>query len=80
MTIDGGHQRGRHVVSALHTHVVVVTTYRRSMPTADMLRHCKDATRKICGDAGARQREVNGEDGHMHLLSAYPPEAAVLAW
>jgi REP element-mobilizing transposase RayT len=50
------------------------------MLTADMLRHCKDAIPKVCGDAGARQREANGEDDHMHLLAAHPPEAAVPAW
>lgn len=35
--------------------------------------------RKACGDFGARLREFNGEDDHVHLLVGYPPKVAVSA-
>ena len=48
--------RGRHVVSALHAHPVFVTKHRRGVWTADMLRSCEDAMRKVCGDFSATLR------------------------
>jgi putative transposase len=79
MTLDDNYRRGRHVVSALHVHLVFVTKYRRSVLDADMLRCCEDAARKVCGDFGATLREFNGEDDHVHLLVEYPPKVAVSA-
>ena len=79
MTSDDDYRRGRHVVSALHVHLVFVTRYRRGVLDADMLRCCQDAMRKVCGDFGADLREFNGEDDHVHLLVEYPPKVAVSA-
>lgn len=79
MTIPGDYRRGRHVVSALHVHLVFVTKYRRAVLDADMLRYCEDAMRKVCGDFGADLREFNGEDDHVHLLVGYPPKVPVSA-
>jgi putative transposase len=79
MTIPADYRRGRHVVSALHVHLVFVTKYRRGVLNADMLRCCDDAMRKVCGDFGAELREFNGEDDHVHLLVEYPPKVAVSA-
>jgi putative transposase len=31
----------------------------------------------VCADFGARLVEFNGEDDHVHLLVAYPPQVAV---
>ena len=62
------------MVSALHAHLVVVTTYRRGVLNADMLRRCEDTMRKVRSDFGAGLREFNGEDDHVHLLVEYPPK------
>ena len=67
------------MVSALHAHVVFVTTYRRGVLDADMLRSCEDAVRTVCGDFGAELREFNDQDDHVHLLADYPPKVAVSA-
>ena len=79
MTIPEDYRRGRHVVSALHVHLVFVTKYRRGVLDADMLACCHDAMRKVCGDFGAELREFNGEDDHVHLLVEYPPKVTVSA-
>ena len=79
MTIDGDYRRGRHVVSALHVHLVFVTKYPRGVLDDEMLRACEVAMRKVCGDFGAELHEFNGEHDHVHLLVLYPPKVAVAA-
>lgn len=79
MTFPEDYRRGRHVVSALHVHLVFVTKYRRGVLDADMLACCEDTVRKVCGDFGAELREFNGEDDHVHLLVEYPPKVPVAA-
>jgi putative transposase len=79
MTFEGDYRRGRHVVCALHVHLVFVTKYRRGVLDDAMLRCCEAAMRKVCGDFGAELREFNGEDDHVHLLVEYPPKVAVSA-
>ena len=79
MTIPEDYRRGRHVVSALHVHLVFVTKYRRGVLDADMLQACEDAMRKVCASFAADLREFNGEDDHVHLLVAYPPKVPVSA-
>jgi putative transposase len=79
VTFDGGYRRGRHVVYALHAHLVFVTKYRRGILDDAMLRCCQAAMRKACEDFGAESREFNGEDDHVHLLVEYPPKVAVSA-
>ena len=79
MANQDDYRRGRHVVSALHVHLVFVTKYRRGVLDTDMLACCHDAMQKVCGDFGAELREFNGEDDHVHLLVEYPPKVAVSA-
>jgi putative transposase len=79
MTILEDYRRGRHVVSALHVHLVFVTRYRRGVLDAAMLGTCETAMRKVCADFGAELREFNGEDDHVHLLVEYPAKVAVSA-
>jgi putative transposase len=79
MTSNDDYRRGRHVVSALHVHLVFVTKYRRCVLDAEMLRCCETAMRKVCGDFGADLKEFNGGDDHVHLLVEYPPKVAVSA-
>ena len=79
MTFPQDYRHGRHLVSALHVHLVFVTKHRRGALDADMLACRKDALRKVCGDYGAELRKFNGEDDHMHLLVEYPPKVSVPA-
>ncbi|MFJ9646193.1 IS200/IS605 family transposase [Streptomyces sp. NPDC101206] len=77
MTTDGELRRGRHVVSAMHVHLVFVTKYRRGVFNDDMLTVCEATMRKVCEDFDAELVEFNGEDDHVHLLVHYPPKVAV---
>ncbi|MCK9930827.1 IS200/IS605 family transposase [Frankia sp. Mgl5] len=79
MTTDDGYRRGRHVVSALHVHLVFVTKYRRGVFNAEMIERCAQIMRDVCDDFGALLVEFNGEDDHVHLLIEYPPKVAVSA-
>ena len=79
MGSDEDYRRGRHVISALHVHLVFVTKYRRRVLDGDMLGCCEEAMRKVCDDFGAVLREFNGEHDHVHLLVEYPPKVAVSA-
>ncbi|HEX7267200.1 MAG TPA: IS200/IS605 family transposase [Streptosporangiaceae bacterium] len=79
MTAGDEYRRGRHVVSALHVHLVFVTKYRRGVLDCAMLGCCEAAMRKVCADFGAKLREFNGADDHVHLLVEYPPKVAVSA-
>ncbi|MCM1973118.1 MULTISPECIES: IS200/IS605 family transposase [unclassified Streptomyces] len=77
MAANGEYRRGRHVVSAMHVHLVFVTRYRRGVFNDDMLAVCEAAMRKVCEDFEAELVEFNGEDDHVHLLVHYPPKVAV---
>ncbi|WP_190040367.1 IS200/IS605 family transposase [Streptomyces fructofermentans] len=77
MATDGELRRGRHVVSAMHVHLVFVTKYRRGVFNDDMLTVCEATMRKVCEDFEAELVEFNGEDDHVHLLVHYPPKVAV---
>jgi putative transposase len=77
MTSDGDYRRGRHVVSALHVHLVFVTKYRQGVFDDGMRRFCEGVMRKVCGDFEADLREFNGEADHVHLLVLYPPRVSV---
>ncbi|WP_239373387.1 MULTISPECIES: IS200/IS605 family transposase [unclassified Frankia] len=77
MDISDDYRRGRHVVSALHIHLVFVTKYRRGVFDAAMLNTCEQTMRDVCADFSARLVEFNGEDDHVHLLVEYPPKIAV---
>ncbi len=79
LTITQDYRRGRHVVSALHVHLVFVTKYRRGVPGAGMLQCCQDTTRKARAGFGAELRDFHGQHDHVHLLADYPPKAAISA-
>jgi putative transposase len=79
MSMTQDYRRGRHVVSALHVHLVFVTKYRRGVLSGEMLRCCEAAMRKVCTDFGAELREFSGEEDHVHLLIGYPPKVAISA-
>jgi putative transposase len=79
MASDADYRRGRHVVSALHVHLVFVTKYRSGVFDDRMLRSCEQVMRKVCDDFEASLREFNGEADHVHLLVFYPPKVSVSA-
>ncbi|TMR95471.1 IS200/IS605 family transposase [Nonomuraea basaltis] len=77
MAIEDEYRRGRHVVSALHVHLVFVTKYRRNVFDNAMLRRCEDIMIEVCDSFEAELREFNGEHDHVHLLVNYPPKVAI---
>ena len=79
MGTDDDYRRGRHVVSALHVHLVFVTKYRRRVLTGEMIDYLTDVFEKVCDDFSAGLVECNGEDDHVHLLIEYPPKVTVSA-
>jgi putative transposase len=70
-------RRGRHVVSALNVHLVLVTKYRRGVLTGKHLDTLGEVFASVCADFGTELVEMDGEDDHVHLLVAYPPHVAV---
>ena len=70
-------RKGRHVVYAMHVHLVFVTKYRRKVFSSEYLDFLEDVFRKVCADFEAELVEFNGEDDHVHLLVHYPPKVAV---
>ncbi len=67
-------RRGRHVVYALHAHLVFITKYRRDVLSALAIRDLNGIFAKVCEDFGAELVECSGEDDHVHLLITYPPK------
>ncbi|WP_326628436.1 IS200/IS605 family transposase [Nonomuraea fuscirosea] len=77
MSQDVEYRRGRHVVSAMHVHLVFVTRCRRNVFNDGMLRRCEEIMIEVCDNFEAELREFNGADDHVHLLVHYPPKMAV---
>ena len=71
------YRRGRHVVSSLNVHLVFVTKYRRGVLTGEHLDALREVFARVCADFGAELIEMDGEDDHVHLLVAYPPQVSV---
>jgi len=55
------HRQGRHVVSALHVHLVFVTKYRSNVFDDAMLRRCEDIMIEVCDSFEAELREFTGQ-------------------
>ncbi len=70
-------RRGRHVIYALHAHLVFVTKYRKDALSELAIRDLRAIFAKVCKDFDAELIECNGEDDHVHLLIAYPPKVAL---
>ncbi|MFI6994022.1 IS200/IS605 family transposase [Nonomuraea wenchangensis] len=77
MSQEVEYRRGRHVVSAMHVHLVFVTKYRTNVFDGAMLRRCEDIMIEVCDSFEAELREFNGEHDHVHLLIHYPPKVAI---
>lgn len=70
-------RKGRHVVHAMHVHLVFVTKYRRAVFASEHLDFLEGVFRSVCADFEAELVEFNGEVDHVHLLVHYPPKVAV---
>jgi putative transposase len=70
-------RRGRHVVHALHAHLVFVTKYRRAALSAPAIQDLRTIFAKVCRDFEAEWIECDGEDDHVQLLVIYPPKVAL---
>jgi putative transposase len=57
--------------------LVFVTKYRRGVLTDEHLDALRGVFASVCADFGAELVELDGEDDHVHLLVAYPPQVAV---
>ena len=77
MAEDVDIRRGRHVVCALHAHLVFVTKYRRDALSELAIRDLSRIFSKVCNDFEAELIECNGADDHVHLLIVYPPKVAL---
>ncbi|MDL2409378.1 IS200/IS605 family transposase [Rhizobium calliandrae] len=70
-------RKGRHVVCALHAHLVFVTKYRRNALCELAIHDLSRIFAKVCKDFEAELIECNGQDDHVHLLVHYPPKMAL---
>lgn len=69
---------GRHVVHALHAHVVFTTKYRRGAIETDRVADLlKTTMTSVAADMGAEILACEADGDHMHLLVAYPPQLAL---
>ena len=58
----------RHVVHALHMHLVFITRYRRKVFNVLMMERMKYHFERVCEEFGCRLIETGGEGDHVHLL------------
>ena len=58
----------KHVIHALHLHLVFVTKYKGKVFTEQMYERLQYHFDRICNDFGCRLIETNGERDHVHLL------------
>jgi putative transposase len=73
------YRRARHIISALHAHLVFVTTYRRPVCTDDILTVAENTMHATCTELDTQLVEFTGETDHVHLLVAYGPTLAISA-
>lgn len=68
---------GRHVVYALHAHLVFVAKYRRTVFTKPMLESMRNICFDVCQSFEAEHVEFEGEKDHVHLMIQYPPKVTL---
>lgn len=77
MTDQNDFRAGRHVVYAMHAHLVFVTKYRHPVFTSTHLDRLGEIFRDVCSDFEAELAEFNGEANHVHLLVHFPPKVTL---
>lgn len=70
-------RKGRHVVCAMHVHLVFVTKYRRRVLDGDAIARLRVMFSTVCTKFECQLVEMDGEDNHVHLLVEYPPKVAI---
>jgi putative transposase len=73
------YRTGRHVVHAMHVHLVFVTKYRRRVLSEPAIADLREIFASVCKDFEAELIECDGEDDHVHLLIVYPPKISISA-
>lgn len=58
----------------LEYHLILVTKYRRSCITPEMLEYLTQECRRLLALSEAELLEMNGEADHIHLLISAPPQ------
>ena len=64
-------------MAALNPQLVFVTKYRRGVLTDEQLDTLGEVFASVGADLGAELVELDGEDDHVQLLVASPPQVAV---
>ncbi|MGJ7907538.1 IS200/IS605 family transposase [Actinopolyspora sp. H202] len=77
MTDQNDFRTGRHVVYAMHAHLVFITTYRHPVFTTSHLDRTEQIMRDVCDDFETQLVEFNGADNHVHLLVHFPPKVTL---
>ena len=69
--------KGQHCAHCVHTHLVIVTKYRRKVLKDEHLDRIKTLFNEICQKQEIELIEFEGEDNHVHLLIQYPPKVCI---
>jgi putative transposase len=77
MTESTDFRTGRHVVCALHAHLVFLTKYRHDVLSEAARRDLRPIFAKVCADFDAELIDCSGADDHVHLQIIYPPKVAL---
>ena len=74
MQQDSDIRHGRHRIFKIHVHA---TRYRRRVIDAAAIDALRDIFQSVCRDIEAMLMEMDGDDGHVHLLVEYPLKVLV---
>jgi putative transposase len=64
-----------HSVFLIHSHLVLITKYRKKCITKPMLARLEEILRATCADWDCELKEFNGEADHVHCLISMNPKA-----
>lgn len=70
-------RKGKHSVTALYTHLVFVTKYRKLLFDREGLETLQLAFESVARKMDFKIVEFNGESDHVHLLIEYPPKLSI---
>ena len=70
-------RRGRHVISALHAHLVFVPKYRRGVITKHAFEILRNAWQTVCDKFECELKEANFESDHVHLMVVYQQKVSL---
>ena len=68
---------GRHIVFAMHVHLVFLTKYRYGAFDGKAIQSLRTIFAKVCTDFEASLVEIDGDNNHVNLLVQYPPKVSV---